>query len=85
MDEYKEHRIEFRTRIGRVIEVHELNTDFLADIHLYKEIEKRGFRVVDEKVDAGEDELEWQNLNQFALQRMTEKNTLDWFEMPVLK
>lgn len=95
LDEYVQHRIDFRERIGRAIKVKGMNTDLLADIHLYKEIEKRGFRAflfneMAKNVDYSsilieKGDVDWQELHQYALVKMTEKNTLDWLEMPVQK
>lgn len=80
LEEYHDHRVEFRKRIARAMQVHDMNTDLLADVHLYKEIEKRGFKATVEGVDNN-----WLELHQFALQKMTRRNTLDWSEMPVQK
>src|SRR6185312_216669 len=94
MEEHKEYRIEFRERMARAMIVDGFNTDLLADIHFYKEIEKRGFRVVisDEtliKVGGMEFDnrrgIKWESVHLFALRKMTEKNTLEWFEMRVTK
>lgn len=91
LEEYKEHRVEFRVRISRAIITTDMNTDFLADIHLYKEIEKRGFRaflfknlaknVGLDQIVFERGDIKWQELHQFALVEMTNQNTLDWYEM----
>lgn len=95
IDEYKENREIFKTRIARAMTLDNMNTDCLADINLYKEIEKRGFRViflksvakiVDLEINVPKgDNVTWQELNQFALGKMINKSTDDWSEMPVRK
>lgn len=75
---YREHRNEFEKRIARVIKLDGMNVSLLADIHLYIAIEKRGYRC-----EIQGDDSSWLNLLQFALQKMTEKNSRDWREMPV--
>lgn len=83
MSEYRYHRKVFRKRMNRAMKLEGLNTDLLADINLYKEIEKRGFRV--ELKQNRWCDVEWQELNQFALDRMIKPNTKDWYEMHVPK
>jgi len=80
MEEYKEYRESFRKRIAKAMNVNEINTSLLADVHFYKEIEKRGFRVT-----INGREQQWRELHQFALTKMTEKNTLDWHVTQKLK
>lgn len=50
-----------------------LNFDILPDIELYKRVEKRGFYVWLKGVS-----LSWEELNQYALRKMTEKNSPEW-------
>lgn len=78
LDEYKDHRKAFRKRIARAMKVSEMDTSLLADIHLYRDIEKRGFRTSVKGV-----EMEWQELHQYVLQNVTKKSTRDWYETPV--
>ena len=82
MEEHDEFRLDFRKRLERVIELNEENTDLLADIHFYRDIEKRGFRVeslnyisTEQGVRRG---INWQELHRYALVKMTEKNTTSW-------
>lgn len=68
---------ENRVRYRRQFEAgSHLNSDTLADIILYTEIEKRGFRVVLRGL-----EITCQESHEYALRRMTNKNTLNWFVM----
>jgi len=88
LEEYHEHRKQYRKKIARAMIVDEMNTDMLADIHLYKDIEKRGFRVIkflSNIMSDGWVELTWQELHQFALHKMTEKSMRDWLEIHVQK
>lgn len=77
MDGYHENRKKFRERIDRLIDENQFNTDFLADMMFYKNVEKRGFlaRLKGAKMN-------WHGLSQYALLRMTKRNTLDWYETP---
>lgn len=84
LNEYHEHRQVFRERISRAMNVNNMNTDLLADITLYTEIEKRGFRAMIKQGSKWGD-ISWQNLHQFALESLTRKNTNDWYETPVQK
>jgi len=92
LDEYKNYRNEFKIRLQRSMNIDKMNVDLMADIHLYKQIEKRGFRAVlnqdvaknvvilnDTLKEKGE--LTWQELRLYALQRMIVQNTKDWYEM----
>lgn len=88
LEEYHEHRKQYRKKIARAMIVDEMNTDMLADIHLYKDIEKRGFRVIkflSNIMSDGWVEITWQELHQFALHKMTEKSMRDWLEIHVQK
>ena len=80
MEEHKDFRVEFRVRLERVIDLTYFETDFLADIHFYKSVEKRGFRVTEKGTD-----ISWLNLRQLGFLKMTEKNSIDWQRMLVQK
>lgn len=91
LDEYKNYRNEFKIRLQRSMNIDKMNVDLMADIHLYKDIEKRGFRAVLNQDVAknvvilndslkGKGELTWQELRLYALQRMIVQNTKDWYE-----
>lgn len=82
LEEHKEYRIEFRERLARAMDVEGMNTDFLSDIYFYRQVEKRGFRVV--KEDEGGN-FWWDGLHRYALARTIRKNTLEWLEMHVQK
>lgn len=77
MDEYIENRQRFINRMDKLLDNPPLNMDMLADIALYKRIEKRGFYVWLKGVS-----ISCEELHRYALRKMTEKNTLDWQEMP---
>lgn len=90
LDEYKEHRNYYRKRISKAMIVDGMNTDLLADVYLYIDIEKRGFRAVKEKSYFDDhfremSEFKWHELHLFALEKLTSRNTNDWSEIPVLK
>lgn len=53
-----------------------LNSDALADIILYTEIEKRGFRIVQRGF-----EITCREAHVLALRKMTVTNTLNWYVM----
>lgn len=76
LNEYKENREQFLARLIKQNEAIPLNLEILADLSLYRCIEKRGFRACIKGVDIG-----WEELHQYALRKMTNKNTLDWFEI----
>lgn len=76
VDEYKENREQLFERIDTKGTLRYLNMETLADIMLYQRIEKRGFRSWMKGVD-----ISCENLHKYALRRMTEKNTLDWYVM----
>lgn len=73
MRDYQTHRIEFNRRIDKIVNETPLNMDVLADINLYENYEKRGFRACLKGVDVSCEEL-----HQYALRKMTEKNTPNW-------
>jgi hypothetical protein len=79
MSRYDEHRKKFTNKIKSEMN-HQpiyLNMNTLADITLYKTIEKRGFFAIIKGV-----EMSWGDLQGFALRKMTEKNTSDWLRIP---
>lgn len=77
MEKYKENRITFNDKADRLMDKPPLNMDTLADITLYKSIEKRGFYVWLKGVS-----ITCEELHRYALRKMTEKNTQDWQEIP---
>lgn len=76
LDNYESHRITFNDKIDKLMDT-TLNMDMLADIKLYETTEKRGF-----KVSLKGANMNWQETNQYALRKMTEKNSLDWSRIP---
>ena len=76
MIEYKEHREAFKSKVDKTFIDHPFKTNFIADLHLYKEIEKRGFRVVYKGVN-----ITWRNLHLLGLAGKIGKNTIDWYEI----
>lgn len=87
LNEYRDYRIVFKERLARSMVINGVNTDLLADINLYKQIEKRGFRATEyvKGMGARKGSMTWQELQKFALTKMTEKSTLDWLEIHVQK
>jgi hypothetical protein len=77
MEGYKENRIKFIEKLDKITVDNKLNMNTLADITLYKTIEKRGFRAWLKGVD-----IDWQEIHKYALRKMTEKNTPDWSRIP---
>jgi len=68
---YKKNRDNFK--YIRIEEESPLNLSTLADISFYKEIEKRGFRASLKGMD-----ITWDDLNKYALRKMTEKESDIW-------
>lgn len=95
LEEYFEYRVNFRIRLSKTMKVDNMNTDLLADIHLYKDIEKRGFRVnintklymktVGHNPRSNKGDLLWLEIQKYALVKMTSPSSNDWYEIPVLK
>lgn len=77
MDKYIEHRETFCKKANKLLSESPYNMDILADIELYKAIEKRGFFALLKGVS-----IKWEELHTYALRKMTEKNTHDWQEIP---
>ena len=80
LDAYKEYREEFLIKIGKITSENPLNMVTLADVTLYTNIEKRGFRAWLKGVD-----ITCEELHQYALRKMIEKNTSDWSEIQTPK
>lgn len=70
---YDEHREKFKSRMENLLKDSPFNVDTLADIKLYKDIEKRGFFVRVGKAKVTEDDL-----NMYALRSMTNRETFEW-------
>lgn len=81
MDGYKENRKKYQNKFNKNHET-QLNFNTLYDILLYKEIEKRGFRVTLNGMEIG-----YASLEKYALRKMMDENTLDWkrIERPSVK
>lgn len=75
MDTYRENRKIFSIKMSKIAVELPLNMETLADITLYKTIEKRGFRAWLKGVD-----ITWDELHKYVLRKMIDKNTLDWYE-----
>lgn len=71
MECYQENRLKPKYR--RIEKETKLNLNMLADIVLYREIERRGFRVKIRNV-----EVDWNELNKYALRKMVDDATYDW-------
>lgn len=82
LGDYDTHREKFNKTTERITIDNPLNMEILADINLYKKIEKRGFYVWLKGVS-----ITWEDLHQYALRKMTEPNTQNWFviQRPRLK
>lgn len=73
MDSYQEHRKKFIGKLENLLQDSPYNVNTMADIKLYKTIEKRGFFVRLKNAKITEDDL-----YKYALRSMTAKETLDW-------
>ena len=73
LDGYTEHRKKFIHRLSKLTVENPLNMETLADIQFYRMVEKRGFRAL---LKGGD--ITCKEIHQYALQKMTEKSTLDW-------
>jgi hypothetical protein len=80
MEEYQTHREKFQQRMETLLKDSPFNVNTLADIKLYKTIEKRGFFVKLFNVKINDDDL-----NKYALRCMTNKETLEWRVMEKVK
>lgn len=74
MDGYKENRSIFLNKIAKIVVENPLNMTVLADIDFYMSTEKRGFHAMLKGVT-----IDCEELHRYALRKMTEKNTLDWY------
>lgn len=73
LSRYKQNRQEFEQKIERVADDVPYNLDMWADLSLYEDIERRGFRAKIKGV-----ETDCDGIYKYALRKMTEPNTLDW-------
>ena len=73
MNGYKEHREKFQNKMKNLLQDSPYNVSTLADIKLYKTIEKRGFFV-----RFGRAKINEYDLNQYGLSSMTKRETLEW-------
>ena len=76
MDGYQQNRKKFISHLEKNVDT-TLNMNTLADLSFYKSIEKRGFRAWLKGVD-----MDWQELQNYALRKMTEPITLNWSRIP---
>lgn len=74
MNGYHNNREKFKQKMKE--ETIDLNFDVLGDILYYKSIEKRGFLVWVKGV-----EMNWHDLQKYALRKMIEPNTPNWSRM----
>jgi Phi-29-like late genes activator (early protein GP4) len=68
LKEYQHNRETYRKRIN-----HPLNTDILADIETYEDIEKRGFFARFKR-----DKISKDDLYNYALRKMKDQESYDW-------
>lgn len=74
MDGYKKNRLNFNKTLDKKLTTNNpLNMDTLADIHFYRQIEKRGFYAWLKEVS-----ISWDDLNMYVLRKMTDNDTLEW-------
>lgn len=73
LDSYKENRETFDRRFNKWLSDTSLNMNTFADLVLYKQVEKRGFRAWIKGVD-----VSWHDLEKYALRKMTEPSSPDW-------
>ena len=72
MSGYQKNRKKFISHLEKNVDT-TLNMNTLADLSFYKTIEKRGFRAWLKGVD-----MKWEELQNYALRKMTEPSTLNW-------
>lgn len=75
-EQLEEQRKEFDSHLNKKVDEHFLNLNWLADIHLYKRVEKRGFYV-----KIGCEEVAWLELCRYASWNVMWQNTEDYEEM----
>jgi hypothetical protein len=73
LDGYQTHREWYKKKLKVFDKENPLNTEILADLHYYKQVEKRGFRALIRGVD-----VEHKDLYQYALRKMSEKIPYQW-------
>lgn len=73
---YEANRKTFNVKMKKLIEDEVFCYNFLADMLYYKSNEKRGFYAWIKGV-----EIQWQDMYLYALGKMTNKNTKNWYEM----
>jgi hypothetical protein len=74
MDGYQNHRVIFLEKMAKIAVENPLNMATLADITYYKKVEKRGFFVRLKRA-----KITWDDLYKYALRKMSDKNTLEWY------
>lgn len=74
IDRVESEREMLRKKLGGMYD--SFNFDIVSDLMLYRKIEKRGEYGTLKGMGMG-----WRQLDQYALRKMTEKNTTDWQEM----
>lgn len=72
LENYKENRVKFKRRIGEFCDA-TLNYNMLADIELYKKIEKRGFRAVMQGTTIDEE-----TLYKYSARKMISQMNYEW-------
>lgn len=82
MEEYQNNRIKVNEQTNKIMDNPPLNMDMLADVALYKRIEKRGFYVWMKELT-----LSCDDLHDYAVRRMKIEQTLNWYqyERPTLE
>ena len=72
MEKYQRNREIYQSKLKKDHTI-DLNFDFLYDLVLYKEIEKRGFRAKLSNVD-----LSYQDMEMYVLRQSTRKDSPKW-------
>lgn len=82
MEEYQNNRIKVNEQTNKIMDNPPLNMNMLADVALYKRIEKRGFYVWMKELT-----LSCDDLHDYAVRRMKIEQTLNWYqyERPTLE
>jgi hypothetical protein len=73
LETYQDERKKLQERTKKELNHVNFNMDTLADITLYRIIEKRGFLARLKGVD-----MEWQDLEKYVLRKMTDDYTHNW-------
>lgn len=81
MERYKENRLKYQNKFNKDHKTF-LNFDTLYDVYLYREIEKRGFRVT-----VKGSEIDYHSLEQYSLRKMNDEVSPEWerIETPNVK